>query len=33
MYAVPLDIPLLSEGFVGRTWGEVAAVSESGEYV
>jgi DNA polymerase I-like protein with 3'-5' exonuclease and polymerase domains len=33
MFAVPLDIPLLSEGFVGRTWGEVASVEESGEYV
>jgi DNA polymerase I-like protein with 3'-5' exonuclease and polymerase domains len=30
MLAVPLDVPLLSEGFVGATWGEVASVQEPG---
>lgn len=30
MYAVPLDIPLLSEGFVGPTWGEVVPINEEG---
>lgn len=31
MYSVELDIPLLSEGFVGKTWGAVEAIDETGE--
>jgi DNA polymerase-1 len=32
MYAVPLDIPLLSEGFSGPTWGEVLKFYEDKEF-
>jgi hypothetical protein len=30
MLDVPLDVPLLSEGFVGTSWGTVEAVTEHG---
>jgi DNA polymerase-1 len=33
MLDVPLDVPLLSEGFIGPTWGEVQPFPEEGPYV
>jgi DNA polymerase I-like protein with 3'-5' exonuclease and polymerase domains len=32
MLAVELDVPLLSEGYVGPTWGDVQKINETGEY-
>lgn len=31
MLAVPLDVPLLSEGFAGPAWGRVESIDEKGE--